>query len=86
MSLPKGEPFFRLQLYERLWISRVEVYERVGKNLSMFRYLKGLFCLKNTNRTSLWQNVHSITFIINRNGTQLDKVVHTPVGQEGMVL
>ena len=44
MSLPKGEPFFRLQLYERLWISRVEVYERVGKHLSMFRYLKGLFC------------------------------------------
>ena len=44
MSLPKGEPFFRLQLHERLWISRVEVYERVGKNLSMFRYLKGAFC------------------------------------------
>ena len=42
-ELPQGEPFFRLQLYERLGISRVEVYEGVGKNLSTCRYLKELF-------------------------------------------
>ena len=32
--------FFRLQVYERVGISRAEVYESVG-NLSAFRYLKG---------------------------------------------
>lgn len=52
-AYPKGNHFFRLQFYERLGISRVEVYERVGKNLSMFRYLKLLFCLKKYEQNQL---------------------------------
>jgi len=30
---PKGVPFFRLQVYERVGISLVEVYERVEKSV-----------------------------------------------------
>ena len=30
---PKGVPFFRLYRYERVGISLVEVYERVGKSV-----------------------------------------------------
>ena len=40
---PERNTFFTLQVYERVGISRVEVYERVG-NLS-FRYLKGPFTI-----------------------------------------
>ena len=36
---PERSTFFRLQVYERVGVSRAEVYEREG-NLS-FRYLKG---------------------------------------------
>ena len=32
---PKGEPLFRFQKYERVWISLLEIYERVG-NLSLW--------------------------------------------------
>ena len=30
---PKGVPFIRLQVYERVGISLVEVYKRVGKSI-----------------------------------------------------
>ena len=30
---PKGVPFFRLHVYERVGISLVEVYKRVGKSV-----------------------------------------------------
>ena len=30
---PKGVPFFRLEAYDRVGISLVEVYERVGKSV-----------------------------------------------------
>ena len=29
---PKGVPFFRLQVYERVGISLLDVYKRVGKS------------------------------------------------------
>ena len=32
-ALPKRGTFFRLQVYERVGISRAEVYERVGKSV-----------------------------------------------------
>ena len=35
---PKRGTFFRLQVYERVWISLVEAYKRVGK--SVFPSLK----------------------------------------------
>ena len=30
---PKGVPFFRLQVYEKVGISLVEVYGRIGKSV-----------------------------------------------------
>ena len=32
-ALPKRGTFFRLQVYERVGISQVEVYKRVGKSV-----------------------------------------------------
>jgi len=32
-ALPERGTFFRLQVYERVGISRAEVYERVGKSV-----------------------------------------------------
>ena len=34
-ALPKRDIFFRLQVYERVGISLVEVYKRVGKSVTV---------------------------------------------------
>ena len=40
MLRPKGIPYFRLEVYKRIGISRVEVQKRAGK--TTIRRLKGL--------------------------------------------
>ena len=46
---PKGELLFRFQKYERVWISLLEIYERVG-NLSLWS-VKGR---NSANRRIIW--------------------------------
>ena len=61
--LPKGLPFFSLQVYEMLGISLVEVYECVGKYV-----ISSVKRLKRANRCILmqwksWENVLVLWFI-----------------------
>ena len=44
-----GGTFFRLQVYERLGISQVEVYKRVGKSVSKWAFKYNIL-----NRRPLW--------------------------------